>query len=150
MFFAYLFSIDNHLIKHKSSYKVHSDFFHKTLCPRTFVTTLVFIRHVHILNLSRMYTTVVEIHVMVGKWISHFFSIFSRGITLSKSIWPEPNWKLNLYIWKTNLYIKFKLNMCNGCWDNDQRVNFPIFSKFKRLHSVKKSSDQNRTQHLFL
>lgn len=30
--------------------------------------------------------------------------------------------KLNLYIHKIHPYIKFQLNVCNSCLDNDQKV----------------------------
>lgn len=41
VFFAYSFSISSHLIKHMPCYKVHSNC-HKSLFPRSILTTLVF------------------------------------------------------------------------------------------------------------
>lgn len=34
-----------------------------------------------------------------------------------------------MYISKTHPKIKFVLNMCNGCYDNDQKVNDDIMTE---------------------
>lgn len=56
-------------------------------------------------------------------------------ITLSKIIGPcRIKFELNLCIHEIHVhpYIKFELNVCNDYWDNDGKVNFSFFSKFKR------------------
>lgn len=51
-----------------------------------------------------------------------FFFQSSRGTTLSKIIGPEPNSNsTSIFLW-TSIY-QIKINMWNGCWENDREVN---------------------------
>lgn len=83
---------------------------------------------------------------MSGKWkMVIFFSFFwkFKDITLSKTIGPKLNFN-SICIFLRHIchpYIKFELNECNGCWDNDQ--NF----KFKKHNSVKNHRTRTILEH---
>ena len=78
--------------------------------------------------------------------ISYFF-LSSRGITV-KNHWTMTKFELDLRIPMTYSYIKFELNVCKCCQDNEWKLKISnFFSKFKRDNSVKNHRTMTKFEH---
>lgn len=73
-----------------------------------------------------------------GNWEFFIFFEVQEAQVCLKIIGPKLyNWTQPVYISMTHPYMTHEIYVCNGCWDNDWKVNFPFFSKFKGHNSAK-------------